>query len=320
MSTAVTTRTSNELTRAAEIAPDRNPALVYLGSLAPGSQRAQRGALERVARMVGGPRAELERFAWTSLRYQHVARVKSLLVDEELAPATVNRILAALKGVTRESWRLGYVDAEELRRVEDIKSVKGSTLPSGRALSMAEIQTLGDSCALDTAGGARDRAMLVVLFGAGLRRAELTALELADYAPATGELRIRRGKGGKERIAYVTNGSRDLLGAWLERRGPAAGALFCPVGKSGRVTVARMSEQAVYAMLKRMAAGAGVAGFSPHDLRRTFVGELLDRGADLAAVQGLAGHADPRTTARYDRRGERVRRKAAELLHVPFGK
>lgn len=302
----------HELAVVEDVPPDSNPGLVYLAGLGAGSVRAQRGALQRVSMLAAG--ASLEAFPWHRLRYQHVVAIKAKIAG---APATVNRILAALRGVVRESWRLGYIDAEQLRRVEDIKGVKGSSLPRGRALSIAEVQKLGEAADTTTAGGARDRAMLAVLFGCGLRRAELAALSMEDYAPTTGELRVT-GKGSKERIAYVTPSARAVLNKWLGHRGKASGALFCAVTKSGTVVHGHLSEQAIYGALARLAKAAGVAAFSPHDLRRTFISELLDRGADLSSVRDLAGHSNVSTTTRYDRRGERARRKSAELLAVPF--
>ncbi len=81
-----------------------------------------------------------------------------------------------------------------------------------------------------------------------------------------------------------------------------------------------MTPQAVYNALQKRGAEAGVDDISPHDLRRTLVGDLLDAGADLPTVQRIAGHASPETTSRYDRRGDRTAQAAADLMHVPYAR
>jgi integrase len=225
-------------------------------------------------------------------------------------------MLAALRGALKEAWRLGQMNAEDYHRAVDVPAVSGSTLPKGRCLTPGELHALFDVCAADeTPAGARDGALLAVMFGGGLRRAEAVALDVEDYDPETGALTIRGGKGRKDRIGYATNGAAEALVDWLAVRGIEPGPLFLPVRKGGEIEpqARRLTPEAIYYMLRRRGERAGVATFSPHDLRRSFVSQLLDAGADISTVQHLAGHANVTTTARYDRRGEATKRKASEL-------
>jgi integrase len=318
---------STDLARRPEALPvspatvaDRNPALVYLGRLAPGSRRTMRGALDALAARLTGGSMDALTLPWGELRYQHTAKLRADLMASGAAPSTVNKHLAALRGVLREAWRLGLMPAEEYRQAVDLEGIRGTTPPAGRALTDGELRALFASCPRDSVSGIRDAALLAVLYGAGLRRSEAVALECADYDRDTGTLTVRRGKGNKARTVYATNGGKRALDAWIEARGQESGSLFCPVSRGGVVTVAPMTGQAVLWILRRAASRAKVARFSPHDLRRTFIGDLLDAGADLVTVQALAGHANVQTTARYDRRGERVKLQAAGMLHVPYGR
>lgn len=303
----------------------QRPALVYLARLSEGSRRTMRAALDLIARELTsgnpGEPCDAESLNWASLRYQHTAAIRRRLAGQ-YAPATANKMLAALRGVLREAWKLGQMPAEDYHRAVELEPVRGSALPRGRALEQFEVAALFRACgADDSPAGARDAAILALLYGTGLRRAELVSLNMANYDTGTGALMVR-GKGRKERIVYATNGSRDALEAWLShaRIGIDASAepLFVPIDKAGRFKSRRMTDQAVYYALRRRGKAAGVRDFSPHDLRRTFIGDMLDAGADISAVQQLAGHANIQTTARYDRRGERAKKKAMSFLMVPY--
>ncbi len=95
--------------------------------------------------------------------------------------------------------------------------------------------------------------------------------------------------------------------------------MFCPVRRGGHPVVGEpITAQAVGYVLAKRADAAGVPRFTAHDLRRTAVGDLLDAGADIATVAQICGHASPGTTARYDRRPEEAKHRAADLLQVPF--
>jgi integrase len=304
------------LVRLRPVARDRHPVYVYLARLAPGSRRSMANALQVVAALFGRTPDTLD---WSSLRYQHTQAIRAKLAETR-APAGVNKVLAALRGVLREAWRLGLMDAETYERAADLPGERGERLPRGRALVRRELQKLFQVCAKDLSpAGRRDAALIAVGYGGGLRRSEVVALDVSDYNAERTEVRVRRGKGQKARICYATNGAKLALDAWLSVRGTEPGPLFWPADGRGRPLVnRRMSDQAVLLLLQRRAKQAHIAEFTPHDLRRTFISDLLDAGADMATVQRLAGHANVQTTARYDRRGEETKRRAAELLHVPF--
>jgi site-specific recombinase XerD len=278
--------------------------------------------LREVAALIG--HEDYQTVPWHQVRYQHVAAVRTALQERGQAPATVNLTLAALRGVAKAAFNLGLTTADDYQRVRNVPRVRGERLPRGRALEPGEIGALMRACAKDPGpAGVRDAALIALLYAAGLRRAEARGLDLADYDPDKGEL-VVRGKGNKERLLHVNDGPADALADWLTIRGEEPGALFLPINKGGRVIrerggrPVRLTDQAVYNALRKRAKEAGVKAFSPHDLRRSFVSDLLDAGADISVVQKLAGHANVQTTTRYDRRGEEAKKKAVRLLHVPY--
>lgn len=300
--------------------PKRNsPALVYLGGLLPTGRRSMKGKLQKVADILSKElniNLSVESLPWHEIRYEHVECIRAKLLEQGLAPATINGTLYAVRGVARAAFNLELMPADAYERIRNVKPVKGSRLPPGRALSIGEIGAMLNTCT-EKVIGIRDAAMIALLYAGGLRRAEIVALDTTDFND--GELKVK-GKGNKERLLYINNGAYDAINDWLSIRGDSLGPLFYPVNKSGVIQYRRMTVDAVYGLLLKRAEKAKINRFSPHDLRRSFISELLDRGADISTVQQLAGHADISTTAKYDRRGEEVKKKAIGLLHVPYKK
>jgi integrase len=296
---------------------DHDPLAVYLARLGAGSRRTMAAALESVAELLTGGEVDAMGLPWWELRYQHTQAIRAALIDEGYAPATIRKTLSAVRGVLQEAWRLGLMPADDYHRAVDLPTVPGERLPAGRGLAAGELRALFAACD-PTPSRALDAAVLALLYGAGLRRAEAVAADLTNYQPDDGALVVTAPKGGRQRRVFLTGGARAAVDAWLTHRGTTPGPLLSPVRKDGVITVRRMSPDALYRRLQRLGATAGIARFTPHDLRRSFVSDLLDAGADLAAVQALAGHRRPETTSRYDRRPDTARRKIATLLHVPY--
>ncbi|MCH9650794.1 MAG: tyrosine-type recombinase/integrase [Deltaproteobacteria bacterium] len=296
------------------ITASANPVELYLASLSKGSQ-GMRQALEIIARILD-PDQEAANFRWDKVTYAGSMTVRSMLADR-YRPATVNKMLSALRGALKQTWRLGLIDADSYHRAAAVENIRASNLLSGRALAVEEIARLFETCAADpTAKGGRDAAILAVFYGCGLRRGELAQLDLDDF-DSDGNSILVQGKRGKQRTVYLAGDGSQLVEAWLVYRGNTPGPLFCPVRQTGEIPITRMRGESLTYILRRRQEQAGVESFSPHDLRRSTVTHLLDAGVDVLTVQKLAGHAASTTTARYDRRGERAQRFAAQKLAVP---
>ena len=275
------------------------------------------------------------RLPWHLLRMDTVLwlKVQASVRDGPTAhvanPASVNGLIHALRGIAREAFRLGLMNGDDYERIRLVPLVRYQRLEAGRSVRPAELTHLVHALLADASpAGVRDTAILGILYAGGLRRAELAGLTLADVrADERGTYLRVVGKGNRERKAFVEPGARAALEDWLQLRGNRPGALFCRISKSGKLdlpldpdrSVRAISTQAVYEVVRKRAQAAGLdASISPHDFRRSLLTHLLERGQDVFTVQAIAGHADPSTTQRYDRRDENHVREAAHEVHFPY--
>jgi site-specific recombinase XerC len=287
----------------------------YLQALAPAGRQ---GAMVSLARLAKLNDCTVETMPWSSIRVTHVIALRARMNDQGLAPSTVNHALSCLRGVLRVAWLADLVRDADYHKAVAIKGVKGSRLPAGRDVARHEVRALLDACDVDTRpAGKRDSALLALMIVGGFRRDEVTHITMTDVDLVTGRVVVTTGKGSKQRVVYVVN-ALPRLTAWVAVRGNDAGPLFCPVTKSGVIQVGRpVTAQAIYNALTTRADQAGIESFSPHDLRRTYAGNALTAGVDIATVARQMGHASVTTTARYDRRNESTLETASRLVTLP---
>ncbi len=220
------------------------------------------------------------------------------LRERGLAPSTVERRVAAVKGLHKFLVREGVTENHPTARLP-LPAVP-MRLPD--VVSIDDVDRLLAQPFPDTPAGLRDRTMLEVLYGCGLRASELTGLDLTDLDLADGFLRVF-GKGGKERIVPVGGMAANAIAAYLSSARPHlrpkgsvlsadASALF--LNQRG----GRISRQSVFEIVRRYGARVGLS-LHPHTLRHSFATHLLEGGADLRALQEMLGHADISTTQVY---------------------
>jgi len=211
-------------------------------------------------------------------------------------PRSNARLLSALRAFYAQQLRLGHVEADPTALLSSPKI--GRPLP--KSLSEAQVEALLAAPAVDDPAGLRDRAMLELMYGAGLRVSELVGLPGTAVNLRQGVLRIT-GKGGKERLVPVGDEAVHWLQRYLDDARPALlrrppdPALF--LSRRGRA----IGRQQFWATIKRYAVQAGIdpEQVSPHRLRHAFATHLLNHGADLRALQMMLGHSSLSTTQIY---------------------
>ncbi|HEY7668807.1 MAG TPA: site-specific tyrosine recombinase XerD [Actinomycetota bacterium] len=215
--------------------------------------------------------------------------------ERPYAATSVARTLSAVRSFHRFLLREGVTDGDPASDVSQPKRPR--RLP--RPLPVEDVTRLLETADPSTASGARDRAILEVLYGSGLRISELVGLDVDDVDLQEGTVRVL-GKGGKERSVPLGRYAREAVGAYLTRSRPelvsaaSRGALFLN-RRGGRIT-----RQSCARALTRYARLAGLERHvSLHTLRHSFATHLLEGGADVRVVQELLGHASVATTQIY---------------------
>jgi integrase/recombinase XerD len=232
---------------------------------------------------------------WRDARREHLLAHLDHLVLRGISARSQARALSAIRAFHRLLAAEGLADDDPTEDVDGPRP--GRRLP--QLLTREEVERLLAAPSPRTAAGARDKAMLELLYATGLRVSELVGLSVNDVHLETRML-LARGKGSKERIVPMGAPAAAALGAYLAAarprllRGRASKDLFVtPRG-------ARMTRQGFWKLLGRHARAAGIARrISPHKLRHSFATHLLAGGADLRAVQEMLGHADVATTQIY---------------------
>ena len=216
------------------------------------------------------------------------------LEEVGLSPASVERAVSAIKGFHR------FMVAEQITDVHPTADLPLPAKPSRLAdvISREQAAALLDQPFPLTASGQRDRTMLEVLYGCGLRVSELCGLDQRDVVLEEEVLRVF-GKGSKERVVPVMGTAAATLASYLDEwRGGLVGRTSVPAvflnTRGGRI-----SRQSVHSIVERYGRMVGIEGLHPHTLRHSFATHLLEGGADLRIVQELLGHANISTTQLY---------------------
>ncbi len=231
-----------------------------------------------------------------------VGEYRAQLLEHGLSAATVNLRLAPVRRLAREMADNGLLDPAVAAAVGRVTGVARHGTRLGNWLTKEQANDLLNAPNPKTLAGKRDRAILALLIGCGLRRAELLRLECKDLQQreARWVLPDLLGKGNRVRTVTVPAGVKTRIDGWTAAAGITEGRLIRPVTKSGVVKgSAILDEKVIWRLVVRYARETELGKLAPHDLRRTCAKLCRRAGGDLEQIQLLLGHASVQTTERY---------------------
>jgi len=234
------------------------------------------------------------------------------LEDRRLGSSSIIIRMSAIRKLAAEAADNGLLAPELAAGISRVKSAKSQGIRVGNWFSLRQAQALLSAPDTSTNKGLRDRAIIAILLGCGLRRSEVAALTFAHVQQRDCRWCIVDlvGKHGRVRTAPMPNWVKVAIDAWTAVAALENGGVFRPVNRADEVGGEVLSEKVVWQLIKPYADVAGVPGIAPHDLRRTCAKLCRAGGGELEQIQLLLGHASVQTTERY--LGTRQ-----DLVHAP---
>src|SRR5215472_11113090 len=223
------------------------------------------------------------------------------LEDRGLGAVSINVRITAVRKLAVEAADNGLLAPELANGITRVKGVASKGVRLGNWLTAKQAQALLNAPDATTIKGLRDRAILAVLLGCGLRRSEVAALTFKHVQQRDGRWCIVDlvGKHGRVRTVPMPTWVKVAIDAWTAETGIVDGRIFRPVHRGDQVRGEALGEKVVWQLLQGYAEAVGVKGIAPHDLRRTCAKLCRSAGGELEQIQLLLGHASVQTTERY---------------------
>lgn len=229
-----------------------------------------------------------------------VQEYKLVLQDSGLAPSSINQKLSAIRRLALEAADNGLIDPELAAGITRVRGIHAAGTRTGAWLTIEQAQALIREPDTSTLKGMRDRAILAVMLGAGLRRSEVASLTFDHLQQREGRWVILNliGKGNRVRTVPIPSWTKQAVDEYSQTAGISDGYIFRSINRGDHLSGDSMTSQAVQDVVKCYAARCEYQ-LAAHDLRRTFAKLARKGGADLMQIQLTLGHASLKTTERY---------------------